>query len=58
MVNKTRRAWLSEHEYVSAVPVGRRNAVTTVHVTGELDSLTGGDLEAVIYEQLADGRSG
>jgi anti-sigma B factor antagonist len=53
MVNETRRAWLSEDEYAFAVAVRRRNAVTTVHVAGEIDSLTGGDLEAVIYEQLA-----
>jgi anti-anti-sigma factor len=54
MVNEPRCARLPEDEYAFTVAVGRRKAVTTVHVTGEIDSLTGGDLEAVLYEQLAD----
>ncbi|GAA0923532.1 STAS domain-containing protein [Pseudonocardia zijingensis] len=53
MVNKTSRTWLPEDEYAFAVAVRRRDAVTTVHVAGEIDSFTGGDLEAVIHEQLA-----
>ncbi|AEA25669.1 Sulfate transporter/antisigma-factor antagonist STAS [Pseudonocardia dioxanivorans CB1190] len=54
MVNKRRRVRMSEDdEYAFAVAVRRRNAVTTVHVAGEIDSFTGGDLEAVIHEQLA-----
>ena len=54
MVNKTRRAWSSEDDYAFALVVEGENAVTTVHVIGEIDCLTGADLEAVIYEQLAD----
>jgi anti-anti-sigma factor len=53
-VNETRCAGLPEDEHTFTVAVGRRKAVTTVHVTGEIDSFTGGDLEAVLHEQVAD----
>jgi anti-sigma B factor antagonist len=54
-VTRTRRSWWWwEDEYALAVGVERSNTVTTVHVIGEIDSLTGADLQAVIYEQLAD----
>jgi anti-anti-sigma factor len=54
VLGETRCAGLPEDEYALTVAVGRRKAVTTVHVIGEIDSLTGVDLEAVLHEQLAD----
>jgi hypothetical protein len=40
MVNKARRYWLSDDEYAFAATVRRRDAVTTVHVAGEIDCFT------------------